>query len=120
MFDVSTSGENPLQVDPPPLDINPNIKKSIDPVQPVLPGHGVVLKHLEVGRQLHGGHRVDVLFDFVEKVVPAADQTALVLVVDQVKFIGHPGLAHLGSDRIKRKNQMKVCMSYYFIMHVCI
>ena len=56
VFDVGTSGENPLQVDPPPLNVNPDIKESVDPVQSVLPGHGIILKHLEVGGQLHGRH----------------------------------------------------------------
>ena len=96
MLDISTPSENPLQVDPPPLDIYPDIKEGIDPVQSVFPSHGIVLKHLEVGGQLHGGHGVDVFFDLVEEVVPATDQATLVLVVNQVKLIGHPGLTHLG------------------------
>ena len=82
MFDVSASSEYPLKVDPPPLNVNPYVKEVIDPVQSVLPGHSIVLKHLEVGGQLHGGHGVDMFFDLVEKVIPAADETTLVLVVD--------------------------------------
>ena len=95
MFDVSTACENALQIDPSPLNVDPHIKESIDPVQSIFPGHGVVFKHLEVGRELHCGHGIDVLLDLVEEIIPAADETTLVLVVDQVKFIGHPGLSHL-------------------------
>ena len=56
VFDVSAPSENPFQIDPPTLDVNPDIKEGVDPVQPVFPGHCNILKHLEVGGQLHGGH----------------------------------------------------------------
>ena len=56
MLDVGTPGEDPLQVHPAPLHVNPHVKQGVDPVQPVLPGQGVVLKHFVVGRQLHGRH----------------------------------------------------------------
>ena len=49
VFDVGTSCEDPLQVDPPPLNVNPHVKESVDSVESVLPGHGVIFKHLEVG-----------------------------------------------------------------------
>lgn len=90
MLDVCTPSEDPLQVDPPPLNINPHVEEGIDPVEPVLPGHGVIFKHFEVGRELHGGHRVDVLLDLVEEVVPTSDKAALILIVDQVQFIVLP------------------------------
>ena len=45
------------------------------------------------------------LFDLIEKVIPATDQAILVPVVDQVKFKGHPGLTHLGGDRIQRTSE---------------
>lgn len=40
--------------------------------------------HLVIRRELHGRDAVDVLLDLVEEVIPASDQTALVLIVDQV------------------------------------
>ena len=41
MFDVGTSSEDPLQVDPPPLHVDSHIKEVVDLVEPVLPGNGV-------------------------------------------------------------------------------
>lgn len=41
-------------------------------------------QHLVIRRELHGRDAVDVLFDLVEEVIPAADQAALVLIVNQV------------------------------------
>lgn len=41
-------------------------------------------KYLVIRGELHGGDAVDVLFDLVEEVVPAADQATLVLIVNQV------------------------------------
>ena len=55
------------------------------------------------------------LFDLIEKVVPAMDQVALVLVVDQVEFIGHPGLMHLGNGRIQRTSEGMACMYMYTV-----
>lgn len=40
--------------------------------------------YLVIRRELHGRHAVDVLFDLIEEVIPATDQAALVLIVDQV------------------------------------
>ena len=54
--------------------------------------------YLVVRRELHGGHAVDVLFDLVEEVVPAADQAALVLVTDQVQFVRVPHFSYLNRD----------------------
>ena len=95
MLDIRTAGEDPLQVHPPTLDVYPHVKQRVYPVQPVLPGEGVVLKHLEVGRELHGRHGVDVLLDLCEEVVPASYDAAFVLVVDQVQLVGLPGLSDL-------------------------
>ncbi len=47
MFDVSTPGEDSLQIDPTSLHIDPDIKQGIDPVQLVLPGHRIILKLLD-------------------------------------------------------------------------
>lgn len=56
----------------------------------------VALKvYLVVRRELHCRHTVDVFFDFVEKVIPAADQTAFVLIVNQVQFIRVPHFSYL-------------------------
>ena len=47
VLDVGTASEDALQVDPASLHVNPHIKHSIDTVQPLLPLHGIVLKHLQ-------------------------------------------------------------------------
>ena len=47
VLDVSTASEDTLQVDPASLHVNPHIKHSIDTVQPLLPLHGIILKHLQ-------------------------------------------------------------------------
>ncbi len=44
---------------------------------------------------LHGHKRVDVFAALGEKVVPAANETSLVLVVDEVERIARPRLLHL-------------------------
>ena len=54
--------------------------------------------YLVVRGQLHGGDAVDVLLDLVEEVVPASDQAALVLVVDQVQLVRVPHLPDLDGD----------------------
>ena len=41
-----------------------------------------MMSYLEVWRQLHSRHTVDVLSDFVEEVLQATDNLALVLIVD--------------------------------------
>lgn len=47
MLDVRAAREDALQVDPTPLDVDPNVKQSHDAVQLVLPAQSVLLKHLE-------------------------------------------------------------------------
>ena len=47
MFDVSTASEDALEVDPPALNINPDVEQVVDPVEPVLPGQGIIFKHLQ-------------------------------------------------------------------------
>ncbi len=49
VLDVGAAGEDPLQVDPPSLDVDPDVKGGVDPVQPLLPLEGIVLKHLQGG-----------------------------------------------------------------------
>ena len=51
--------------------------------------------YLVVWWQLHSTDAIDVLLDLGEKIIPATDQLALVLVVDQVQLIATPHLAHL-------------------------
>lgn len=51
--------------------------------------------YLVVWRQLHGRHAVDVFFDLVEEVVPASDQTTLVLVVHQIELVRVPHFTDL-------------------------
>lgn len=55
--------------------------------------------YLVIWRELHGRHTVDVLHDFVEEVIPASDQAAFVLVVDQVQFICIPHFPYLSGTR---------------------
>lgn len=55
--------------------------------------------YLVVWRQLHSRHAVNVLFYFVEKVIPSTNQTTFILVIDQVQFVGVPHFSYL-----KKKN----------------
>ena len=103
MLDVRTASENAFQVHPSALHVDPHVEQVVDLVEAVLPGHGIILKHLEVRRQLHGCHRVDVLLDLGEEVVPATDDLALVLVVDQVQLVRMPSLAHLTRNEANNK-----------------
>ncbi|MPC14664.1 hypothetical protein E2C01_007435 [Portunus trituberculatus] len=65
-LDVGGPREDPLQVDPAPLHVNPHIKEGVNPVQFLFP-----------------------------EIIPATDQLALVLVVDKIQLITLPGLPHL-------------------------
>lgn len=47
VLDVCTASKDTLQVDPPPLDIYPDIKKCHDTVQLIFPAKGIFLKHLK-------------------------------------------------------------------------
>ena len=51
--------------------------------------------YLVIRRQFHRRHTVNVFLDLVEEVVPASNDPALVLVVDQVKLIALPDITHL-------------------------
>ncbi len=51
--------------------------------------------YLVVWRQLHGRHAVNVFLDLVEEVIPASNQTTLVLVVHQVELIRVPHFTDL-------------------------
>lgn len=59
--------------------------------------------YLVVWRQFHCRNAVDVLFDLVEEVVPASDQTTLVLVVHQIKLIRVP---HFTDLKTKKKPKL--------------
>ena len=63
---------------------------------------------LVVGRELHGGHAVDVLLDLGEQVVPAADQPALVLVVHLLQLVRVPHVSHLSNHAPVRKAQTPI------------
>lgn len=41
------------------------------------------------------------LLDFVEKVIPSTNQTTLVLVIDQIQFIGVPHFSYLKKKMFK-------------------
>jgi hypothetical protein len=45
--------------------------------------------------KFHGSHTVDVLFHFVEEIIPTTDQATFVLVADHLQLIGLPNLTHL-------------------------
>ena len=58
VLDVCAASEDPLQVHPPSLDINPHVKDGVDSVQPLLPSNGVILEHLgQEERERAGGAR---------------------------------------------------------------
>lgn len=50
VLDVCTTSKDTLQVDPSPLDIDPDIKECHDTVQLVFPAKGIFLKHLKFKR----------------------------------------------------------------------
>lgn len=51
MFNVSTAGEDAFQINPAPLNVNPNVKEGHDPVQFIFPAQGIFLKNLRGGRK---------------------------------------------------------------------
>ncbi len=65
--------------------------------------------YLEIRRKFHGCDWVDVLLDFGEEVVPTSDQSALVLVVDQVQLIHLPGFSYL----YRRTVHVHTCIHMY-------
>lgn len=69
--------------------------------------------YLVIRRQLHGGHTVDVFFDFVEEVVPASNQPTLVLIVDQVQLIRVPHFTNL----CRRNSEVLVTSSFLYKLH---
>ncbi|KAH6607744.1 hypothetical protein Trco_004057 [Trichoderma cornu-damae] len=95
VLDVGVPGEDALQVNPLALHVDPDVEEDVDAIQLVLPGHGVLLEFLVVGRVLHGLERVQVLAALGEEVVPATDKPALVLVVDHLEGVVLPRLADL-------------------------
>ncbi|KAH9392991.1 hypothetical protein TYRP_006090 [Tyrophagus putrescentiae] len=94
-LNVRAAAEDALQVDPPGLHVDPHVEDGVDAIQLLLPAEGVLLKFAVVGRELHRRDRVDVLLHLREEVVPAANDAALRLVVDQVQLVRLPELAHL-------------------------
>ena len=61
--------------------------------------------YLVVWRQLHGRHAVDVFLDLVEEVIPASNQTTLVLIVHQVKLIWVPNFTDLRNSKHRNYNK---------------
>lgn len=61
----------------------------------------MIFTYLVIRRKFHRSDTVDVFLDFVEEIVPSADNLALVLIVDQVQFIALPGLANLKKYKIE-------------------
>ena len=47
VLDVCAALEDALQVHPSPLDIDPHIKQDVDAIELVLPGEGLLFKHLK-------------------------------------------------------------------------
>lgn len=56
--------------------------------------------YLVIGRQFHSCDTVDMLFDLGKEVIPATDQLALVLVVDEIQFIASPYFTDLSPQII--------------------
>ncbi len=108
-LDISTSGEDALEIDPTALDVDPDVKEGVDAVELVLPRDRFFFEDLVVGRELHRVHGVDVLLELVEQVVPATDELALVLVADQVEFVRLPELFDL--PRRKKQEPFRIVNS---------
>lgn len=53
VLDVCAALEDALQVHPSPLHVNPHIKQDVDAIELVLPGEGLLLKHLSSKQQDH-------------------------------------------------------------------
>ena len=102
ILDIGRARENAVQVHPPPLHVNPDVKDGIHAVELVLPAERLLLELLVVGRELHGRHAVHVLAQLAEQLVPAADQLALALVADGVERVAAPVLAHLLEELLER------------------
>lgn len=51
MFNVSTAGEDAFQINPPTLNINPNVKEGHDPIEFIFPAQGIFLKNLRGGKR---------------------------------------------------------------------
>ena len=94
-LDVRTSREYSFEIHPSTLHVDPDVEQSVDSVEFVFPRECFFFEDFVVRGQLHCVDWVDVLFEFVEQVVPAADQFAFVLVADQVQFVRLPKLFDL-------------------------
>jgi hypothetical protein len=55
----------------------------------------ILLKHLIIRREFHGGEGVKVLSAFREEIIPGLDQSTFALIVDEVENIICPSLSHL-------------------------
>lgn len=66
VLDICTACEDTLQVDPPPLHINPHIKESHDPVQLIFPAECILFKNL-VDRQEGRGKLLTLLLTDMPK-----------------------------------------------------
>src|SRR4051812_48909473 len=66
----------------------------MDPVQLIFPRSSLFLEFLVVRGVTHGLEGVEVLTAFGEQIVEASNETALILIVDQVKGIILPSLAN--------------------------
>lgn len=48
-----------------------------------------------VRRQFHSSNGINMLFNFVEKIIPSSDNLTLVLIVDEIQFIALPRFTNL-------------------------
>jgi hypothetical protein len=46
LLDVGAVAEDPIEIDPASLDVNPNVEQSVDLIQSILPGNCLFLKGL--------------------------------------------------------------------------
>ena len=54
-----------------------------------------IIEYLIIRGQFHGSDAVDVFLQLIEQVIPASNDTTLILIVNQVQFIGTPNICHL-------------------------
>lgn len=95
ILNIGGAQENALEVDPPPLHIDPDIQDDADLLQLVVPLHDLFLECLVVLGQLHAGQIVEVFVQLLEHVVPALYQVALALVSHELQLLGQPSLLHI-------------------------
>ena len=93
MLDVRVASEDALEVHPLALHIDPDIEEDVDAVELVFPRRRLLLELFVVRRVSHGLQRVQVITALGEQIVPATNEPAFVLVVDEIQVVILPVLA---------------------------